>query len=132
VVVTHQPSGGAGASGIHTSELRVLFCIGVLPDFYAQPAADFHRLLEPFGTAFNHLAPRFGIRVLGTLDDVDFQAGPSQGWPWTCYILASAPDHQAVRAVVSQLMTVEVDGYRLWRFAKVEARVGVPLDFGTT
>ncbi|MEQ4206745.1 hypothetical protein ABN028_16300 [Actinopolymorpha sp. B17G11] len=31
-------------------ELRVLFCIGVLPDFCAQPAVDFDWLLEPFAT----------------------------------------------------------------------------------
>lgn len=112
-------------------QLRVLFCIGVLPDFYAQPAADLHRLLAPFGVAFNGLGSRFGIRVLGTLDDVHLQSGSSLSYPWTCYIPASAPGRDSIRQVVDQLMTVEVDGCRLWRFAKIEARVGVPLDFGT-
>lgn len=122
------PAQAADASG----ELRVLFCIGVLPDFYAQPSADFDRLLKPFGTAFNDLGARFDIHVLGTLDDVYLQNGPSFGYPWTCYILATAPHHHAVAQVVAQLMNVEVDGFRLWRYAKIEARLGPPLDFATS
>lgn len=112
-------------------ELRVLFCIGVLPDFYSEPAARFEALLEPFFLAFDRLEERFGLRVLGTLDDVDLSTGPTFGWPWTCYILAAAPGYEAVRQVTRQLMDVEVAGDRLWRYAKLEARVGPPLDFGT-
>lgn len=29
-------------------------------------------------------------------------------------------------------MDVEIDGDRLWRYAKIEARIGPPLDFGTS
>lgn len=115
-----------------TADLRVLFCIGVLPDFYAQPTAEFDRLLQPFAEAFDDLGSRFGIEVLGTLDDICFQAGPSTGYPWTCYILARTPSHDAVRGVLDQLMTLEVGPHRMWRYAKVEARVGPPLDFGRT
>ena len=111
-------------------ELRVLFCVGVLPDFYAQPAARFERLMEPFFQAFDRLGERFGIRVLGTLDDVWLMTGPSLTYPWTCYILAAAPSYDVVHEVIRQLMDVEVDVDRLWRYAKIEARVGPPLDFG--
>jgi hypothetical protein len=120
--MTTEPTHGADG-------LRVLFCIGVLPDFYAQPVVDFDRLLEPFATAFGDLGRRFGIHVLGTLDDILVQNGPSFGFPWTCYVLATTPSHEAVHQVVRQLMDIEVDGCRLWRFAKVEARVGRPLGF---
>jgi hypothetical protein len=130
--VTKPAVGEASHTADAPGDLRVLFCIGVLPDFYAQPAAEFDRLLEPFGTAFNDLGARFGLHVLGTLDDVFFQSGPSFGYPWTCYILATAPHHRAVQQVVGQLMDVEVAGCRLWRYAKIEARVGPPLDFGTS
>jgi hypothetical protein len=114
-----------------TAELRVLFCIGVLPDFYAQPAARFERLMEPFVRAFDRLGERFGISVLGTLDDVWLMTGPSLTYPWTCYILAAAPSYDAVHEVTRQLMEIELDGDRLWRYAKIEARVGPPLDFAT-
>lgn len=107
-----------------------MFAVGVLPDFYAQPAVDFDQLMQPFGEAFNDLGSRFGIKVLGTLDDICLQAGPSSGWPWTCYILAETPTHDAVRKVLDQLMTIRVGEHRMWRYAKVEARIGPPLDFG--
>src|SRR3954469_5850642 len=113
------------------AELRALFCIGVLPDFYSQPAACFDRLMAPFFTAFDRLGDRFGVRVLGTLDDVQLAVGPTFGWPWTCYILATAPGLDAIRGVTQQLMDIEVDGDRLWRYAKLEVRIGPPLDFGT-
>ena len=132
MTTTTQQSAGVNADDEQLPDLRVLFCIGVLPDFYAQPAAAFDRLLEPFAAAFNDLGSRYGIDVLGTLDDIHFQNGPSSGYPWTCYILAAAPDHHAVQQVVGQLMDIDVDGYRMWRFAKVEARIGPPLDFGTS
>jgi hypothetical protein len=113
-------------------ELRVLFCIGVLPEFYSQPAARFDALMEPFFRAFDRLEERFGLRVLGTLDDIDFSMGPTFGWPWTCYILAAAPDHDAIRRVTQQLMDVQIGDDRLWRYAKLEARIGPPLDFGVS
>lgn len=40
--------------------------------------------------------------------------GPSFGWPWTCYILAGAPDLDAVRAVVQQFMDIEVERFATW------------------
>jgi hypothetical protein len=46
--------------GVMDDELRVLFCIGVLPCL---------------------------------------QSGPSSGFPWTCYILAAAPNLAAIRGV---------------------------------
>jgi hypothetical protein len=102
----------------------VLSCIGVLPEFYAQPAASFERLTAGFFRAFDRLGERFGIRVLGTLDDVWLLMGPSLTYPWTCYILAAAPSYDAVHQVTRPLMEVEVDGDWLWRYAKLEARVG--------
>ena len=56
--------------------------------------------------------------------------GPSQTYPRTCYILAAAPSYDAAHQVTRQLMEVEVDGDRLGRYAKPEARAGPPLDFG--
>jgi hypothetical protein len=57
--------------------------------------------------------------------------GPSFGFPWTWYILAAATSYESVRQVCKELMDVEVDGDRLWRYAKLEAPVGPPLDFAT-
>jgi hypothetical protein len=84
-----------------------------------------------FRAAFDDLNGRFGLRVLGTLDDILLQNGPSAAAPWTCYILADAPDLAAVRGLVDQVKEARIDESRLWRYAKIEARIGVPLDFGT-
>jgi hypothetical protein len=35
------------------AQLGVLFCVGVLPEFYAQPAARFQRLMAGFFRAFD-------------------------------------------------------------------------------
>jgi hypothetical protein len=86
--------------------------------------------MEALKREFADLEGRFGVRVLGTLDDDETMVGPSGTWPWTCYILAEVPDHAAVAAVCNVLREVEVGDARLWKYLKVEARVGRPLFFG--
>jgi hypothetical protein len=69
--------------------------------------------------------------VLGTLDDDRLMVGPSPTWPWTCYILADAPGLDAVAGVCDILRSTDLDsGNKLWRYLKIEARVGRPLFFG--
>ena len=53
--------------------------------------------------AFANLGERFGLNVLGTMDDSQMMVGSSSTWPWTCYILADAPDLAAVAAVCNLL-----------------------------
>lgn len=117
---------------MNDDKLRVLFCIGVTADFFAAGPEQRKAAFEAIPPAFADLSGRFGVEVLGTMDDDQLMVGPSDGWPWTCYILADVPDLGAVAAVCNVLRESAVGdgGDMLWRYLKVEARVGRPLFFG--
>ena len=100
------------------TSLRALFCFGVQPAFF-----------KATRDAFDDLSGRFGVQVLGTLDDDELMVGPSVAFPWTAYVLADAPDLGAVTAVCNLLRETRVGEDRLWRFMRVEARIGRPLFF---
>lgn len=111
--------------------LRVLFCIGVNPAFFDAGPDERQDAFETIKSAFADLGGRFGVRVLGTMDDDQTMVGSSSTWPWTCYILADAPDLEAVAAVCNLLRsTTLASGATLWKYLKIEARVGRELFFG--
>jgi len=111
--------------------LRVLFCIGVNPAFFDAGADERQDAFETIKSAFANLGERFGLRVLGTMDDDQTMVGSSSTWPWTCYILADAPDLDAVAGVCNLLRaTTLASGATLWKYLKIEARVGRELFFG--
>jgi hypothetical protein len=110
--------------------LRVLFCIGVSQTFFEQESDRLPELIPAIKGAFADLHGRFGVRVLGTLDDDELMVGPSPTWPWTAYILADVPDLAAVRAVCHIARQAPVGEYRLWRYLRIEARIGRRLFFG--
>jgi hypothetical protein len=112
------------------SGLRVLFCLGVLPEFFGASGDTQAALLQGIPAAFEDLGGRFGITVLGTMDDDELMVGPSATWPWTAYILADAPDLDAVIAVCNIIRSTEIGEDRLWKFMRIEARVGRRLFFG--
>lgn len=110
---------------------RVLFCMGVTPEFFAADAEERGRALAAIPPAFDDLHGRFGVQVIGTIDDDRLMVGPSATFPWTCYILADAPDLDAISAVCNILRETEVgDGDRLWKYMRIEARVGRELFYG--
>ena len=109
--------------------LRVLFCFGVTQSFFEAEPARVPAIATAITEAFADLSGRFGIRVLGTMDDDELQVGASVAWPWTAYVLADVPDLETVTKVTNVLREVEVEGARLWKYLRVEARVGRPLFF---
>lgn len=113
-----------------SSSLRVLFCFGVAQAFFDAAADERARVIGGLQSAFEDLSGRFGVTVLGTMDDDELVVGPSGGWPWTCYILADVPDLDGVRAITTLVRDSEVASHRLWKYIQVEARVGRPLFFG--
>jgi hypothetical protein len=113
-------------------KLRVLFCIGVAQTFFEEEETRLPELLPAIKTAFDDLNGRFGIEVLGTMDDDELMVGASANWPWTAYILADAPDLAAVTAVCNLVRETSVGEHRLWRYLRIEARVGRELFFGNT
>ena len=110
-------------------QLRVLFCIGVQQTFFEEESAGIGSIVEAIQTAFADLAGRFGVTVLGTMDDDELMVGPSAAWPWTAYVLADAPDLASVTAVCNVVRESEIGGHRLWRYLRIEARIGRPLFF---
>ena len=110
--------------------LRVLFCFGVTQNFFEEDPATLPMRIEAVGEAFADLGGRFGLKVLGTMDDDELMVGPSSSYPWTAYILADAPSLEAVAAVCNIVREAEVGDSRVWRYLRIEARVGRRLFFG--
>lgn len=110
--------------------LRVLFCFGVTQSFFDEKPARVPEIAQGITAAFDDLHGRFGVTVLGTMDDDELMVGSSETWPWTCYVLADVPDLEAVTKVCNLVRESEVAGARLWKYLKVEARVGRRLFFG--
>lgn len=113
-----------------SKQLRVLFCFGVTHSFFEQEPERVGEIAQAIVSAFDDLHGRFGVTVLGTMDDDELMVGGSLTWPWTCYILADVPDLETVAKVCNVVRESEVAGSRLWRYLKVEARVGRQLFFG--
>lgn len=109
---------------------RALLCFGVTPAFYEAPAATRRAIFDALQSSYGDLRSRFGVNVLATLDDDRFMVGASPGWPWTCYMLVEIPDVDAVVSVCNILREATVGDDLLWKYLKVEARIGRELFFG--
>ncbi|MGI5471169.1 hypothetical protein [Streptomyces sp. CA-132043] len=107
--------------------LRVLFCIGVNQNFFDLPTDRIGEVWQAFSSMTSELAALPGVTLLGTMDDDQHVVGPSGGWPWTCYLLADVADQQTVAAACNLFRTTRIGEHALWRYAKIEARVGRPL-----
>jgi hypothetical protein len=110
--------------------IRVLFCFGVTPSFFSETADGRKRVFEALQEAFSDLRGRFGVDVLGTIDDDQLMVGSSTSWPWICYILADVPSYRVACDVCNLLRVTEVGEHRLFNYLRVEARLGRPLFFG--
>lgn len=112
--------------------LRVLFCMAVLDAFFEATDEEREEVVPRLQEEFDDLKGKFGVEVLGTIDDDRLLVGPVLEFPWTCYILADAPDFDAVVAVCDLVRKPTAGGHRLYRYFKIEARVGQPLFFGNS
>ncbi|WP_411144396.1 hypothetical protein [Streptomyces sp. x-80] len=110
--------------------LRVLFRLWVTREFYAAPAEEQARVFRALPPAFDRLGERFGITVLGTLDEDVLQVGTGAREP-VSYVLADAPDLTAVQAVCQIVRTGQVGDFPLWKFLEIDARIGHELFFAT-
>lgn len=101
--------------------IRVLICAGVLPSFFQAPEGERKNVFNMCKEVFGHLESRFGVKVLGSLDDDQVQIGPTLTYPWTFYILCDAPDFDSVAKVVNQLRQGQSP---LYKYIKLETRIG--------
>jgi len=111
--------------------LRVLLCFGINQNFFDLLTGDITSGVVWKSTLelLESLRNLPGLDIIGDIDDDSHMVGPSDGWPWTFYILADADDQGVVKAACNLLRTIRVgdSGHQLWRFLKVEARMGRPL-----
>lgn len=113
-----------------TDPFRTLFCVGVGTSFFEAPEDTRQEVLRSLVEAFADLEGRFGANVLGTLDDDRFRIAPSEGWPWTAYILADIPRPETAIEICNLMRQTRVGESQLSRYIYLEARVGRPLFFG--
>lgn len=106
--------------------LRTLFCIGVNQNFFDANQQETKEVWTAFVQMMQGIAQLPGVNVLGNMDDDRSMVGPSGNAPWTTYVLADVPDLETVHAACNLFRTIGVgDGtYKLWKYCKVEARVG--------
>lgn len=104
--------------------LRVLFCIGINQNFFDLPTGSGGMVWKAFVSMMQQIEDMPGVTVLGNMDDDSHMVGPSDGWPWTCYILADVDTADTVKACCNLFRTVPVGDHGLWRYAKIEARIG--------
>jgi hypothetical protein len=110
-----------------SAPLRVLFCIGINQNFFDLPTGQGGAVWKATVQLLDEIEAMAGVRVLGTIDDDAHMVGPSDGWPWTAYVLADVDNQETVKAVCNLFRTIPVGEHSLWRYAKVEARIGRPL-----
>lgn len=104
--------------------LRVLFCIGVNQNFFDATPAESKQVWGAFGVMMKGMEETPGIRVIGNMDDDQLMVGPSTTAPWTTYVLADADTLESVAAVCNLFRTTPVGESKLWKYCKIEARVG--------
>lgn len=106
--------------------LRVLFCMGINQNFMGAPRDEQLDVWAAFGEMWNGIHDMDGVEVIGNMDDDQSMVGPSDGYPWTTYLLADVVDYSAVVACCNLFRSTEVGGgpSKLWRYVKVEARMG--------
>jgi len=106
--------------------LRVLFCMGINQNFFDAAREEQLQVWAAFSQMWNGMHDLPGVKVLGNMDDDQSMVGPSDGFPWTTYLLADVPDVETVHAACNLLRTTAVgEGpYKLWRYVKIEARMG--------
>jgi hypothetical protein len=106
--------------------LRVLFCMGINQNFFDAPREEQLQVWGAFSSMWNDIHDMDGVNVLGNMDDDQSMVGPSAGYPWTTYLLADVKDIETVHAACNLLRTTGVgEGpFKLWRYIKIESRIG--------
>ncbi|AGF73711.1 hypothetical protein [Corynebacterium halotolerans] len=105
-------------------QLRTLFCVGNNQNFFDLPKADIGPVWVATQTFLTSLRDMDGVEVIGTFDDDSHMVGPSDGWPWTFYVLADVKDQATVKEACNLMRTIMVGEFALWKYFKIEARMG--------
>ncbi|ACR30584.1 hypothetical protein [Burkholderia glumae] len=104
--------------------LRVLFCCGVTQNFFDLPREQIGTVWQAYGKMLAAVEAMQGVKILGIMDDDRLTVGNADGAPWTFYIMADVADFDTAVAVCNLYRTTPVGDYNLWRYGKIEARIG--------
>jgi hypothetical protein len=105
--------------------LRVVFLGAATEGWYGASAAERReRLLPRLQQVFAEWRA-MGARVLATMDDDLFMVGQPTGPGFSWYLVLDVPGLDTVAAMIDCLRN-EVDGVRLDRAFRLEARIGRP------
>jgi hypothetical protein len=104
--------------------LRVMFCIGVTQNFFELPETQIGLVWKGYGEMMTALNELPGVRIIGTMDDDRLMVGSSASWPWTVYIMADVVDLDTVIKGCDLFRSIKIGEDRLWKYGKIEARVG--------
>ena len=107
--------------------IRALFCCGVTQNFFDLPREQIADVWRAYGTMLTAVEAMEGVKVLGIMDDDRLVVGSADGAPWTFYIMADIADFDTAAAVCNLYRSTPVGEYNLWRYGKIEARLGRPL-----
>ena len=101
--------------------LRVLFCCGVSQNFFDLPREKIGEVWQAYGAMLAAVEAMPGVRVLGVMDDDRLvvgrptaRRGPSTSWPTSPTSTRRSPCATCIAR----------RRYNLWRYGKIEARVG--------
>lgn len=107
-----------------TTPLRVMFCIGVTQNFFELPEDKIGMVWKAYGEMMTGLAQLPGVTIIGTMDDDRTMVGASASWPWTVYIMADVDTLDTVVAGCDLFRSIKIGDDRLWKYGKIEARIG--------
>jgi hypothetical protein len=105
--------------------LRVVILGAATEGWYQASLADRRdRILPRIQSMFAEWR-NMGAQVLATVDDDLFMVGQPTGPGWSWYLVYDVPDADTVAAMIDAARA-EVDGVRLDRCIRLEARIGRP------
>jgi hypothetical protein len=102
---------------------RVLLLVAAGPGWYqAADTAERERILRRFQDFFDGWAAA-GARLVGSFDDDYFVVGQPSSLGWSIFVLYEVPSLDVIAERINSVRE-EVDGVRLDRCFRMEARVG--------
>jgi hypothetical protein len=107
-----------------TLPLRVLFCCGVTQNFFDLSREEIGKVWQAYGVMLSAVERMPGVKILGVMDDDRLTVGSADNSSWTFYIMADVADFEKAVDVCNLYRTTPVGNYNLWRYGKIEARVG--------
>jgi hypothetical protein len=104
---------------------RILVVGGGLPAYFEASEDEKRDVFLPRFKAMLAEWEELGARVVASFCDDVFQVGPAEPGSWAWYLIFEVDDLDTPKSMID-LVRREVDGVRLDRYVRFEARIGRP------